>query len=92
MTIARSIRITGRVQGVFFREWTVTVAQTHQVSGWVRNRSDGSVEIYAAGKPPQMERFIAEVRTGSPASRIDEIRIEPAELEAVSGFMRRASV
>lgn len=92
MTIARSIRISGHVQGVFFREWTVRVAHTHQVTGWVRNRSDGSVEIYAAGEPAQMDRFIAEVRTGSPASRVDEVRIEPAELETVSGFMRRSSV
>ena len=73
MHIARTIRITGHVQGVFFREWAVKVASAVGVTGWVRNRSDGSVEVYAAGVAEQIERFVAELRLGSPASRVDEI-------------------
>ncbi len=92
MPVARSIRITGHVQGVFFREWTVKVANRVGVNGWVRNRNDGSVEIYAAGAPEHLDEFVAELRDGSPASRVDNVSIEPAELEGVSGFMRRSTL
>jgi acylphosphatase len=91
MQIARSILISGHVQGVFYREWTVQVAGQHQINGWVRNRSDGSVEIYAAGERAQVDRFIAQVKIGSPASKIDKVEITPAPLEDVTGFMRRST-
>lgn len=92
MPVARFIRITGHVQGVFFREWTVKVANRHGVNGWVRNRNDGSVEIYAAGESDLLDGFVAELQDGSPASRVDDVRIEPADLERVSGFMRRSTL
>jgi acylphosphatase len=92
MSIAQSIRVTGHVQGVFFREWTVQVASQLGIAGWVRNRADGSVEIHAEGEPGELERFVAELRTGSPAARVDHLQIEPAELESPAGFLRRATV
>jgi len=92
MPVARSIRIIGHVQGVFFREWTVKLANRLGVNGWVRNRNDGSVEVYAAGEPEQLDEFVAELREGSPASRVDDVSIEPAELERVAGFMRRSTL
>lgn len=92
MPIARSIHITGHVQGVFFREWTLLLAGGLRIQGWVRNRSDGNVELYAVGEPEQIERFVAELHYGSPASRVDRVDVEPAEVENVEGFMRRSSV
>jgi acylphosphatase len=91
MPIARSICVTGHVQGVFFREWTIEIAGELGIAGWVRNCSDGSVEIYALGAPEQIDGFVARLRQGSPASRVDDIAVEPAEVEPVTGFMRRAS-
>ena len=91
MLIARKIQIKGHVQGVFFREWTVRIANEIGVSGWVRNRSDGSVEAYASGEPEQIERFVTELRNGSPASQVANVDVEAAELEQVAGFMRRAT-
>jgi acylphosphatase len=91
MPIARSILITGHVHGVFFREWTVKVAGQHQVDGWVRNRRDDSVEIYATAEPEQLERFIAQVKIGSPASKVDKVEVTPTALEDVQGFMRRST-
>lgn len=91
MPIARSVLITGQVQGVFFREWTVKVAGQHQADGWVRNLRDGSVEIYAAAEPDQLERFIAQVKIGSPASKVDKVEVTPTALEGVKGFMRRST-
>jgi acylphosphatase len=57
--IARTIVIAGKVQGVFFREWTVSRAREYGVSGYVRNRPDGSVEIFAQGEAAAVERFVA---------------------------------
>lgn len=92
MAIARSIHITGHVQGVFFREWTVRTASEIGIAGWVRNRADGSVEVYAAGEADQVERLIAELRSGPPSARVDDIKIEPAELDNDRGFMRRSTL
>jgi acylphosphatase len=47
--IARLVRVTGRVQGVFFRAWAQDEAQTLGVTGWIRNCSDGSVEAQLEG-------------------------------------------
>ena len=92
MLLGRTIRITGHVQGVFFREWTVKLANRFGVNGWVRNRDDGSVEVYAAGDAEQLDEFIGGLREGSPASRVDNVSIEPADVERVEGFMRRSTL
>jgi acylphosphatase len=88
--IARTIRIEGRVQGVWFRDWTVQAAQAIGVSGWVRNRADGSVEVYALGEPELVERLTDRLREGSPASRVDRIDVQEAALQPADGFTRRA--
>jgi acylphosphatase len=92
MPLARSVRIAGHVQAVFFREWTVNLANRLGVNGWVRNRNDGSLEVYAVGNPEQLEKFISELREGSPASRVDNVSVEPADVERVAGFMRRSTL
>lgn len=86
--IARSIRIEGRVQGVCFRDWTVETARRIGVSGWVRNRRDGSVEVLAIGAPEAVEALVAELRQGSPASRVARVSVQETEPEAVDGFSR----
>lgn len=90
--IARAIRIEGKVQGVWFRDWTVQAAQTIGVSGWVRNRADGSVEVYAVGDAALVERLTDRLRQGSPASRVDRIDIQEAALQPVDGFTRRGTL
>jgi len=89
--IARSIFIAGKVQGVWFRDWTIQAANAIGVSGWVRNRADSSVEVYAVGEADQVERLIDRLREGSPASRVDSIDVQEAELHPVDGFVRRST-
>lgn len=60
-TVRRHVVYTGRVQGVGFRFTTVSVAERYAVSGWVRNRPDGTVELEAQGAPAEVERFLAEI-------------------------------
>ena len=90
--IARNIRIEGRVQGVWFRDWAVQAAQAIGVSGWVRNRADGSVEVYALGEPELVERLTDRLREGSPAARVDRIDAQEASLQPVDGFTRRPTL
>jgi acylphosphatase len=92
MPLARTIRITGHVQGVFFREWTVKTATELGVTGWVRNCRDGSVEVHAIGEADLIERFLGELRQGPPAARVEAVMVEPAEPERVTGFTRRSTV
>ena len=72
--VAVRLEIEGIVQGVGFRWWARERARRHGLAGWVRNRSDGSVEIAVAGEPDEVERFIADVRDGPPGSRVDLVR------------------
>jgi acylphosphatase len=89
---ARSIRIEGKVQGVFFRYWTIEQARAIGVSGWVRNRRDGSVEVYAVGAPDALDRLVERLHEGSPPSRVERVTVTEAAAEDVTGFTRRATV
>lgn len=89
--IARSIFFEGHVQGVFFREWTIERAREFEVAGWVRNLSDGRVEVYVVGHQAEVVRFIERVRTGAPASQVANVHVEDATVEQLDGFTRRQS-
>jgi len=76
--LARHVRITGRVQGVFFRSWTRDQARELGVSGWVRNASDGSVEAHLEGAPDSVEQMIERMRSGPPSARVEDLQISEA--------------
>jgi len=80
------VRIHGRVQGVFFRNWTLAKARARGVRGWVRNRLDGSVELAAYGDDDAVEALIADCRTGPPAAEVERIEVETEEGDAPSDF------
>jgi acylphosphatase len=83
------VRIYGRVQGVWFRGWTVREASSRGLSGWVRNRADGSVEAVFAGPEADVKDMIVSCRRGPPAARVDRIE-QSAETAAVErGFHQR---
>jgi acylphosphatase len=85
------LRITGLVQGVGFRYALRSEARRLGLSGWVRNRSDGSVEALARGAPEALDALAGWARRGPPAARVDDVRVEAAdEAEALaSGFELR---
>lgn len=68
--------VEGRVQGVGFRYYTVQAARSLGLSGWVRNRADGSVEIEVAGDPAIVARLRLRVEEGPPGSRVRTIEEE----------------
>lgn len=90
--IARRIHIKGRVQGVWFRGWTIDQARQLGLDGWVRNRNDGSVEAVAAGPAPLVEELVARCRQGPPAARVDKVIVEETPGIVPSGFTQKPTV
>lgn len=86
------VQVTGHVQGVFYRDFAVSAAHAAGVTGWVRNRHDGSVEAQATSTEAALIRFVAPLRQGSPASRFDDVKVEEAELEHSTRFAPRETV
>ena len=64
--IATRARVTGRVQGVTYRQWCRQEARRLHLDGWVRNRPDGTVEVWAQGTPTSVERLIDWLWQGPP--------------------------
>jgi acylphosphatase len=84
--VAKHLQITGRVQGVFFRVWAQGQARELGVSGWIRNRPDGSVEAHLESEENAVARMIERMRRGPANARVEDVAIEDAELEGVGRF------
>ena len=69
------IFVTGRVQGVFFRQSTRVMAIKNNVNGWVRNLDDGRVEIVAEGETQNIDNLVTWCKTGPANSRVDEFEL-----------------
>jgi acylphosphatase len=91
MTIARHVRITGRVQGVFFRAWAQGQARELGVSGWIRNCTDGSVEAFVDGDEDCVDRMIERMRSGPSDARVEEVIVEEAASEGTGRFELRTT-
>jgi len=67
--------ISGRVQGVFYREHVRRWAAPLRIRGWIRNNDDGSVEAVLEGEKNNLESLIEKMRGGPPMSRVDELTV-----------------
>ncbi|NJO55576.1 MAG: acylphosphatase [Rhodospirillales bacterium] len=81
-----NVRIEGRVQGVWYRGWTVQQALSRGLNGWVRNRSDGSVEAVFCGPAPVVDELIEACWQGPTAANVRRIVSTPEEQEVPEGF------
>ncbi len=84
--------IRGRVQGVWFRAWTVEQATRLRLSGWVRNRTDGSVEAIFSGPKTAVAEMLTACNRGPTAAGVDDVDVEPCPPPGGLGFVQRASV
>ncbi|GAB1421746.1 acylphosphatase [Anaerolineales bacterium] len=80
-------QVIGRVQGVSFRYYTLKKAQELNLTGWVRNRSDASVEVLAQGEPDALDELKSFLHQGSPSAQVEQVLItEPEINETFSRF------
>ncbi|MCW8952686.1 MAG: acylphosphatase [Rhodospirillales bacterium] len=89
---AVKVRIEGRVQGVFYRAWTSQTALSLGLDGWVRNRSDGSVEALFSGLAENVDTMVALCWKGPQAARVDAVQSTPAAQPASAGFSQAPTI
>lgn len=84
--------ISGRVQGVYYRAWTVGAARERSLTGWVRNRFDGTVEAVFCGDAALVEDMLAACKEGPPSARVDAIAREEWQGEVPKDFRKLDTV
>jgi acylphosphatase len=80
------VRVTGRVQGVGFRDWTVRETRKLGLEGWVRNQPDGSVKAVIAGSEAAVSAMLEAFMQGPDLAAVADVIWEPAEDLGLSGF------
>jgi acylphosphatase len=85
-TVRRRVVVTGRVQGVFFRDSLRDEAARRGVSGWVRNCTDGTVEGVFEGEAGAVEAAVAWCREGSPRAEVEHVEAREEPVEGLAGF------
>ena len=89
MGAMQRVLVSGRVQQVGYRDYMVRQARKLGVTGWVRNLTDGRVEMLADGDQDALDAFLAVCREGPPLARIEDVVAFPVEDRAVKGFTKR---
>lgn len=82
----RHFTVTGRVQGVFFRDSTRQVAQSLKLTGYARNMPDGSVEVLACGAPASLDRLEAWLQSGPPQARVQGVETVAVDVSRPPSF------
>lgn len=82
----RQFRVTGRVQGVFFRDSTRQVAHNLNLSGYARNKPDGSVEVLACGAPDALDKLAEWLRSGPPHAAVKGVEASSVDTAEPDSF------
>jgi len=85
--VRRRLVISGRVQGVAFRETCRRVATEHSVGGWVRNRSDGRVEAVFEGPAEQVDQLVAWAGQGPRSALVTDVEVRVEQPEGLTSFV-----
>jgi acylphosphatase len=86
LVVRYRVLISGRVQGVFFRDTCRRLAEQHGVTGWVRNLPDGRVEAVFEGPSEDVRRLVDWAHTGPRLAAVDNVAIQPEPPEGLSAF------
>ena len=84
------IYVSGRVQGVSYRDWVVRTAKKFGLIGWVRNLRDGRVEIMADGEEESIAQLVDACREGPPLAQVENVTAVPDTIDKwCKGFTKR---
>ncbi|HWA02552.1 MAG TPA: acylphosphatase [Rhizomicrobium sp.] len=86
------LRVEGYVQAVGYRHFIIEEARRLALDGWVRNRTDGTVEILVSGSTKAVEALVGAAMRGPQGSRVKNVELHNAEAPAEKGFNRRPSL
>ena len=86
------VQVHGFVQGVGFRDFLIMSAQAQKLDGWVRNRSDGTVEALVSGPTKAVEIFVSHATKGPPGAKVSAVDLHDSEPPAETGFKRRPNL
>jgi acylphosphatase len=89
MTARKHLFVSGRVQGVFYRDTCRRIATQAGVAGWASNLSDGRVEIVLEGGEDAVARVVSWCREGTEYSRVESVEVTDEQPEGLSGFAIR---
>jgi acylphosphatase len=81
-----AIKVSGKVQGVFFRASTKEIANEMGITGFVRNEQDGSVYIEAEGNEEELEKFVAWCHQGPSHAAVKSVQVEEISLQGFAKF------
>ena len=85
-TVARRVRVHGRVQGVFFRDSAQREASSRGVAGWVRNAPDGTVEAWFEGPADAVEALVSWAGRGPSRADVSRVDVDEVDPSGLSGF------
>ncbi|XP_014512731.1 uncharacterized protein LOC106771291 [Vigna radiata var. radiata] len=91
-TKTERVVIKGRVQGVFYRNWTIENATQLGLKGWVRNRKDGSVEALFSGSVDAVQEMEQRCRRGPPDALVTGLQVFPSDDDPGTGFQRKPTL
>lgn len=86
---AVDVRVSGLVQGVFFRATCADQAERLGVSGWIGNEPDGTVAGHFEGPAEAVEALVAWCRSGPPRARVEAVQMSEAQVTGSAGFATR---
>lgn len=89
MAATQRLMITGRVQGIGYRNWTIGTAQALGVTGWVRNVRDVGVEIVASGDEEALDALVEACHRGPRLARVEHVDVTPTDAINWKGFTKR---
>ena len=92
MTKSVLTRIEGKVQGVWYRDWTVQNAQELGLNGWVRNRVDGSVEALFSGDDSSVDEMLKRCEDGPQLARVTAVSPEESDAPSENGFYKLSTI
>jgi acylphosphatase len=82
----RRVVVSGRVQGVFFRDTVRRRAEGAGIAGWVSNRPDGTLEAVFEGEPSAVEELVGFCRRGPSRAEVESVEVTEEEPEGLDGF------